>query len=68
MFAIAGTVFVAFILVYAFLAGSVLYHLRQYTLPGWNAARIIVPIFFILSAIFLAFATYFFFTVPWEKF
>ncbi|MFY9461931.1 MAG: hypothetical protein WAP51_01880 [Candidatus Sungiibacteriota bacterium] len=68
MFAIAGTIFAVFVLVYAFLVASVLYHLRQYTLPGWTATRIVVPIFFIISTIFLAFATYFFFTTSWEQF
>lgn len=66
VFFVATGFFIAFIAVYGFLTAAVFHHLYHYTMPGWTAVRFIVPLFFFLSAIFFAFATYFFFTAPWQ--
>ncbi|MDO8560911.1 MAG: hypothetical protein Q7R91_01710 [bacterium] len=66
MFLIAAGVFMAFAGVYAFLTAAVIHHLYHYTMAGWTAVRFVVPIFFFLSAIFFAFATYFFLHFPWQ--
>jgi len=68
IFSIAAVAFVVFIAVYIFLAAAVLHHLYHYAMPGWTAVRFVVPVFFLLSSIFFAFAAYFFFTAPWGQF
>lgn len=65
---IAGSIFFAFTITYALLSAAVFYHLFQYTLPGWTAARIVVPIFLVLSAALFLLTVYFFFGTPWEYF
>jgi len=55
--------FLAFVAVDGYLVAAVLYHLRQYTLPGWNAARVVMPVFIILSLTLLALASYFLFQI-----
>lgn len=67
MFAIAGIIFIIFAIAYAFLTAAVFYHLHQFTLPGWNVPKIVVPIFILLSVIFFSLAAYFFFVTPWNQ-
>lgn len=63
---IAAFIFLLFIGAYILLTAAVIHHLRQYTLPGWTAARFVVPFFFFLSLALFAYAVYFFFTTPWN--
>lgn len=64
MFALFLTFFIVFVAANLFFSAAVVYHLRQYTLPGWNAARIILPIYGVLSLFFLGIALYSFLHVP----
>lgn len=64
MFAIAATFFVVFTALYGLASASVYYHLRQYTLPGHPAPKIIVGIFFFLSALFWLFSLTFLLKIP----
>lgn len=41
-----------------FFSAAVLRNLRKYTLPGWTAARIIVPLYIGLSGLFFGLAAY----------
>lgn len=50
--------FLLFILADALLSAAVIYHLRQYTMPGWTVARAAVSLYLILAAIFLGIAVY----------
>lgn len=59
MFPILFLLFVAFVAVDLFLAAAVIYHLRQYTLPGWNAAKVVIPTYIVLSLMFLAAAGFY---------
>ena len=56
--------FILFVAADAFIAGAVIWHLRTYTLPGWNAAKIAIPLYLLLSAVFFGFALYFFIQIP----
>ena len=67
MFAIFGGVFLFFALGYILLTAAVFYHLYHYTLPGWNAAKIVIPIFLLLSVALFITAAYFFFITPWNQ-
>ncbi|GEM_PF-3283141 len=44
-----------------FFSLAVIRNLRKYTLPGWTAARIVVPLYVGLSGLFFGFALYFLF-------
>lgn len=63
MIFIFGGIFLVFIVVWFFFTGAVIFHLRKYTLPGWSAPKLVLPIFFTLSAILFLFAVYFFFHI-----
>ncbi|MBI2639693.1 MAG: hypothetical protein HYW90_02255 [Candidatus Sungbacteria bacterium] len=62
MILILASIFSLFALVYALIAGAVLYHLWHYTLPGWTAARFVVPTFLVISTFFFILAAYFLFS------
>lgn len=64
MFSTAVTIFVVFTALYGLFAGSIVYHLRQYTLPGHPAPRIVVTVFMFLSVLFWLFALTFLFKIP----
>lgn len=64
MFIVFGAVFLLFIIVYFSVSAAVVYHLYHYTLPGWSAARVVLPSFFIISALLFGLAAYFFLTIP----
>ncbi|MBI2054707.1 MAG: hypothetical protein HYT39_01255 [Candidatus Sungbacteria bacterium] len=57
-----------FVLIYAFFASAIVYHLRAYTLPGWSMGRIGIIIFILLSLILLALAISAFRQVPWDSY
>lgn len=57
-------IFIIFIGLWIFFTAAVIFHLRKYTLPGWSAPKLVLPIFFVLSAILFLFALYFFFRIP----
>jgi len=63
MFYIFLIIFVIFTAIWGFFATSTIYHLKQYSLPGWSAYKIAMPVFFIISAAFFGFAVYFLFQV-----
>jgi len=56
---ILGSIFLFFVVIYAFVAAAVLYHLWHYTLPGWRASRIVVPVFIAISSVLFILAGYF---------
>ncbi len=56
--------FIAFVIADVYLVAAVFYHLRQYTLPGWDAARVIMPLYIFLSLALLLLAVYYFRQIP----
>lgn len=64
MFFIATIFFVIFTAGYALAAAAVIYHLRQYTLPGHKGPQTAISIFIFLSFFFWLLALYFLFTLP----
>lgn len=52
------TGFILFVLLDAILSAAVIYHLRQYTMPGWTIARAAIALYLILATIFLGIAIY----------
>ncbi len=64
MFTIAAVVLIAFTILYVFFAWSILYHLRQYTLPGHATPKIFITLFTFLTVLFWLFAVYFLFQMP----
>ncbi len=55
--------FMLFILADALLSAAVIYHLRQFTMPGWTLGRTVIGLYLILAAIFLATAAYYVFQI-----
>ena len=64
MFLIALVILLIFFAVYATLAGAVIYHLRQYIVPGATAPHLATTIFLFLSGLFFLFSLYFLFQIP----
>lgn len=64
MFSIAVAIFIVFTVLYGLFAGAIIYHLRQYTLPGHPAPRVVIIIFLFLSSLFWLFALTFLFKIP----
>ncbi len=52
--------FILFVLADAILSAAVIYHLRQYTMPGWTIARAAIASYLILAGLFLGVAVYYF--------
>lgn len=52
-----------FAAVHIFFSAAVIFHLRRYTLPGWSAPRIIIPLYCILSLLLFGFALYSLYTI-----
>ncbi len=48
--------FLAFIAADIFFSAAVIYHLLHYTLPGWTAPKIVIPVYLILALTFLGLA------------
>ena len=65
MFIIFLLIFLLFLALWLFFSFAVIYHLRRYSFPGWTAARLVVPLFFLLSFFFFFVAAYFLFTIPY---
>jgi len=63
MFYIFLSIFIAFTAIWGFFATSTIYHLKQYSLPGWSAYKLAMPTFFLISAAFFGFAVYFLFQI-----
>lgn len=64
MFTIVAVIFVLFTVLYGLFASALIYHLRQYTLPGYPLPRIVMTAFLFLSGLFWLFALYFLFKIP----
>lgn len=65
MFTIALAIFLIFGVLYLLFVAAIFYHLRQYTLPGQKAPRLASVLFLSLSGLFLLFALYFLFRIPY---
>lgn len=61
IFLITG--FSLFVFVDALLSAAVIYHLRQFTMPGWTLGRTIIALYLIFAGIFLATAVYYVFQI-----
>lgn len=59
--------FVVFAVLYASFSAAIIYHLRAYTLPGWNAGRVSITVFLLFSILLFLLAVYFFFQIPWDR-
>lgn len=64
MFIVLLAFFVAFAAAIAFFASAVIYHLWQYTLPGWFAPKIVVPAYLVLLLLFIGLAANAFLHIP----
>lgn len=58
--------FFLFTLIFCLIAGSIIYHLNAYTLPGWTLGRTSIIVFLLLAALLFLSAGYAFFQVPWN--
>ena len=59
MIFLTGT-FILFLLADALLSAAVIYHLRQFTMPGWSLGRMVITLYLILAGILLGAAGYYF--------
>ena len=57
-----------FVAVDALVATAVLWHLSKYTLPGWTAAKAVVPAYLVLEMALLAMALYSFLKISWSAY
>lgn len=64
MFIIASLIFIIFGVFYALFSSAIIYHLRQYTLPGYPAPRLIIALFLTLSVLLGGLAFYFLWHIP----
>lgn len=64
MFAVSTVFLILFTIGYGFLAGAVIYHIRQYTIKEYPAPRRAVSIFVFLSILLWLFALVFLFNIP----
>lgn len=64
MFTVLLALFIAFTAADAFVSAAAIYHLRSYTLPGWSAPKIVIPIYVAISLIFIGFALNAFLRIP----
>lgn len=64
MFLIALAVFITFTLFFGLLSSAIIYHLKQYTLPGSILPRLAIFLFLFFTILFWLFALYFLFKVP----
>lgn len=56
MFSVLLVFFSAFVAADVFFSAAVIYHLLHYTLPGWTAPKIVIPIYGALALVFLGLA------------
>lgn len=59
--------FFAVVAANAIVGAAVIYHLRKYTLPGWTAAKIVVPAYVLLSLIFALLALHALSRIPMNE-
>lgn len=64
MFKIFLGLFVAFTLVYALFMSALVYHIKEYSLPGKHVPKLIMTVFVFLSGLSWLFALYFLFKIP----
>lgn len=58
--------YLLFLGIYGFFGISAIYHLRQYSLPGWSGGRISIAIFILLSLFLIGLSLFAFFRIPWD--
>lgn len=63
-FTLASLFFGAFTLGYVLFAFAIVYHLRQYTLPGSHLPALVISLFGFLSGLLWLFGLYFLLTIP----
>lgn len=68
MFTALLVLFLAVVAADAFVSAAVIYHLRQYTLPDWTAAKLVIPLYAVLAAFILTVALVYFLRVPWADY
>ena len=61
---ILAAVFIVLVVTDAFFAAAVIYHVRKYSLPGWGAAKIVPPLYLLLSLLFFILAILAFREIP----
>lgn len=64
MFAVLLALFIAFAAADAFVSAAAIYHLWSYTLPGWSAPKIVIPIYVAAALTFIGFALDAFLSIP----
>lgn len=57
--------FIVFTVLYVLFAAAIIYHLRQYTLPGHPTSKIVISIFLFLATLFWLFSLTFLFKIPY---
>lgn len=66
MTALLGSIFlILFTVVYLFLAGAIIFHLKAYTLPGWSGGRIGILVFVLTSLALFLMLIASFLRAPW---
>ena len=66
MFILAFAIFLLFLIIDAAISAAVIYHLRQYTMSDWNAARIVIPAYLALAILFALLAMYELWSIPFD--
>ena len=64
MFLIALIIFIVFTLFFGLLSAAIIYHLKQYTLPGQTLPRLVISLFLFFTILFWLFALYFLLKIP----
>lgn len=59
MFTLLLIIFIIFTVVYGLFSAAIIYHLKQYTVPGNYESRIVITSYIFLSVLFWFFAIYF---------
>lgn len=59
MFSIFAIIFILFTLFFGLLTSAIIYHLKQYILPGNPLPRLVIFLFLFFAVIFWIFALYF---------
>jgi len=63
VFTVTASFFLIFTTFYALFSAAIIYHLRQYIVPGNRIVGIVINIFVFLSLLFWLFALYFLFAI-----
>ena len=59
VFIVSAIIFIVFTIIYAAFSAAIIYHLKQYTIPGHKTAPLVITIFLFLSGLFWLFGIYF---------